>query len=129
MQLLDIASRRSRNIPTKFVSGLTRCIEKYVHPPNEWKQVKEEGNVLFSPEKGGSYDIFEQRPLDARILAYCAQDVALMFQLEAAMKGKMGKKGKGWDERIIVASASRVAESKSSKYEGRAAKRIIAPVF
>ena len=41
-----------------------------------WKKVKEAGNRLFAPEKGGSYNIFETRPLDPRILAYCAQDVA-----------------------------------------------------
>jgi len=129
LQLLDIASRRSRRIPIRIVNGLAKCIEHYVNPRKEWKKVKEEGKALFSPVNGGSYAIFEQRPLDARILAYCAQDVALMFQLEAAMKRKMGKKGGGWDERIIVASANRVAESKNSKYEGRSSSRIIAPVF
>ena len=129
LQLLDIASRRSRRIPIRIVNGLAKCIEHYVKPRKEWKKVKEEGKALFAPVNGGSYAIFEQRPLDARILAYCAQDVALMFQLEAAMKRKMGNKGKGWDERIVVASANRVAESKNSKYEGRAASRIIAPVF
>lgn len=127
LQLVDVANRRSRNIPTKFVSGLTRCIEFYVNPPNAWKEVKEAGNRLFSPEKGGSYTIFEQRPLDPRILAYCAQDVALMFQLEAAMKRTI--EGEDWERRILLGSANRVAESKSSNYNGQGRHRAIAPIF
>jgi exonuclease 3'-5' domain-containing protein 1 len=128
LQLVDVANRRSRNIPTKFVSGLSRCIELYVGPPNEWKKVKEAGNRLFSPENGGSYSVFEQRPLDPRILEYCAQDVALMFQLEAAMKRTI--QGEGWEKRILLASANRVAESKSSNYDGPQGRhRAIAPVF
>lgn len=127
LQLVDIARRRSNNIPTKFVSGLSRCIELYVNPPNAWKEVKAAGNRLFSPEKGGSYTIFEQRPLDPRILAYCAQDVALMFQLEAAMERMVV--GKNWEKRVLIGSANRVAESKSSIYPGQGRHRAIAPVF
>ena len=131
LQLLDVASRCSRQLSTKYVNGLARCIEFYVNPPKSWKEVKEEGLHLFSPLKGGSYTIFEQRPLDARILAYCAQDVALTFQLEAAMKRTIAiKKGKGWDERILLGSANRVAESKSSKFYGPNGRhRAIAPIF
>jgi len=131
VQLLDVASRRSRNITTRFINGLARCIELYLNPPNEWKTVKEAGHALFSPKKGGSFAIFEQRPLDARILAYCAQDVALLFQLEAAIKGRMGISGSGWEERIMHCSASRVAEAKRPYYDGPAngKHRAIAPIF
>lgn len=124
---MDIARKRSRNISAKFVSGLTKCIEQYVGPSSAWKEVKEAGNRLFSPEKGGSYTIFEQRPLDPLILAYCAQDVALMFQLETAMERTIV--GKGWEERILLGSANRVAESKSSSYAGQGRHRAIAPIF
>jgi exonuclease 3'-5' domain-containing protein 1 len=128
LQLADVAGRRSKNIPTKFLNGLTRCIDLYVSPPSAWKEVKEAGNRLFSPEKGGSYTIFEQRPLDHRILEYCAQDVALLFQLEAAMKRTIV--GKGWEERILLGSANRVRESKSSTYDGPTGRhRAIAPIF
>lgn len=124
---MDVANRRSRNIPTKYVSGLAKCIELYVGPPKEWKEVKEAGIRLFLPEKGGSYTIFEQRPLDPRILEYCAQDVALMFQLEAEMKRTL--QGKGWDRKVLLGSASRVAESKSSDYSGKGRHRAIAPIL
>ena len=133
MQLLDVASRRFRNIPTRFVSGLTRCIEVYANPPHTWKQVKEAGIALFSPREGGSYTIFEERPLDPRILAYCAQDVALIFQLEAAMKRTTiveRSLGDSWDKRILFGSANRVAESKSPNYDGRSREnRAIAPTL
>ena len=131
LQLADVASRRSRNISTQYVNGLARCIEHYVSPPNTWKEVKEAGNRLFAPEKGGSYTVFETRPLDPRILAYCAQDVALMFRLEAAMKSTIaGQKGKDWEERILLGSADRVAKSKSPTYDGRRGRHhAIAPSF
>ena len=82
---------------------------------------------MFSPEKGGSYTIFDQRPLDPRMIEYCAQDVALMFQLEAEMRRKI--QGKGWEQRILLGSANRVAESKSSSYSGQGRHRAIAPIF
>ena len=85
---------------------------------------------MFSPEKGGSYDIFEKRPLDPRILAYCAQDIALLFQLETVMKRTMGTVGKNWEDRIIRCSASRAAEAKSSSYDGPTGRhRASAPMF
>ena len=127
MQLADVAYRRSRNISTQYVSGLSRCIEQHVGPPSEWRRIKEAGNRLFSPEKGGSYTIFERRPLDPRMIEYCAQDVALMFQLEAAMKRKI--RGTGWEQRILLGSSNRVAESKSSSYSGQGRHRAIAPIF
>lgn len=128
LQLLDVASRRSRNIPVRFVCGLTKCIELYVSPPSAWKEAKETGNRLFSPEKGGSYAVFEKRPMDPRIREYCAQDVALTFQLEAAMKKTIV--GEGWEERILLGSANRLAESKRSDYDGRRGRHhAIAPIF
>jgi len=131
LQLLEVASRRSRNLPSKIVIGLSQCIESYVGPPNAWKEVKEAGINLFSPAKGGSYTIFETRPLDSRIIAYCAQDVALSFQLEAAIKRTMiGRKNwKRWDERVTFGSANRVAESKSPNYSRGGKKRVFAPKF
>ena len=91
--------------------------------------VKDAGNRLFSPEKGGSYTVFEQRPLDPRILEYCAQDVALTFQLEAKIKSKI--KGSSWEKRVLVASANRVAESKKpwTSYNEQGKHRAIAPNF
>ena len=132
LQLLDVASRRSRNLYSKFLSGLSKCIESYVSPPDAWKEVKEAGINLFLPGKGGSYTIFEKRPLDPRMIAYCAQDVALIFQLEVAIKRTLKvtarKKGKSWDERVTLESANRVAESKSPNYsDGK--HRAIAPIF
>lgn len=77
--------------------------------------------------------LFEERPLDPRILAYCAQDVALIFQLEAAMKRTTiveRSLGDSWDKRILFGSANRVAESKSPNYDGRSREnRAIAPTL
>jgi exonuclease 3'-5' domain-containing protein 1 len=39
------------------------------------KRIKRVGRELFVPELGGSFEVFKQRPLDARVLQYCGLDV------------------------------------------------------
>jgi len=63
LQLLELAVRRSMMRNTKWVNGLGRSIESYVHPPRDWKTIKDAGVALFAPEKGGSYTVFETRPV------------------------------------------------------------------
>jgi exonuclease 3'-5' domain-containing protein 1 len=82
---------------------------------SEWKAVKEAGVKLFAPEKGGSYEVFEKRPLDPRILAYCAQDVALLPDLEMAILRKVG---------YLSTLNARVAQKKLVEEES--AKRVVA---
>jgi len=38
LQLLDVASRRSENPNTKFLFGLSKCIESYVTPPDYFRE-------------------------------------------------------------------------------------------
>lgn len=112
-----------------FVSGLGKTIEGYTHPSSEWKRVKEEGITLFQPKRGGSFEIFETRPLDPRIQAYSAQDVELLFQLETALESKLGAKAAAWKRAVVRISAERVAEAHSSVYSGNGQHRAIAPDF
>ncbi|KAF8156035.1 hypothetical protein B0H34DRAFT_771872 [Crassisporium funariophilum] len=129
LQLLDLAVQRSAGRPMRFVNGLARSIDAYLQPPLEWMRVKEEGVALFAPEKGGSYEIFDKRPMDPRIIAYCAQDVALLFELETGMEQRMGRVGKNWKSRVTTASAGRVGEARSSIYQGKGRHRAIAPMI
>ncbi|KAF8878162.1 ribonuclease H-like domain-containing protein [Gymnopilus junonius] len=129
LQLLEVAVRRSSKLRVKFLSGLGKAIEVYLNPPADWKYIKEKGITLFQPNKGGSYDIFEKRPLDPTILAYCAQDVALLFKLKAALEGELGLQGSMWKEKIVRLSAARVAEAHSHYYAGNGKHRAIAPMF
>ncbi|KAK5627045.1 hypothetical protein RRF57_002760 [Xylaria bambusicola] len=72
LQLMELATRTSRKT---FVSGLKKCVEMdLAMSPTEraiWTKEKEEGTSLFSPEKGGSYEVFNQRPLPEKIRLYC----------------------------------------------------------
>lgn len=44
------------------------------------KDIKERGRNFFSPEMGGSFDSWEQRPLHPLLLQYCAVDVRHFFR-------------------------------------------------
>lgn len=129
LQLLEVAVRRSKGLRVRLVSGLAKTIEVYISPPPEWQRVKDAGARLFRPDLGGSYEVFEQRPLDRRLVQYSAQDVSLLFQLQATLERKIGSVGDRWIERVAVASANRVAESKSAYYSGKGMHRAEAPVF
>jgi len=129
LQLLEVAARRASKLRVKFISGLGKTIEQYLAPPAEWKRIKEEGTALFAPDRGGAYEIFEQRPLDPRILLYCAQDVSLLFDLEAILENRIRGSPERWHDRVVFASSQRVNESHSRFFSGRGPHRAIAPVF
>lgn len=126
LQILEVAVRRSSNIRVRLVSGLGSAIERYVNPPAEWARIKNVGAALCFPDKGGSYDVVEQRPLDPRIIAYAAQDVGLLFQLERTLEGRIGHFGQNWNGRVTSVSAARVREA-HGPYSGRGSHRAVAP--
>ncbi|TVY80733.1 hypothetical protein LSUE1_G005971 [Lachnellula suecica] len=72
LQLMELATRTSRK---KFVNGLSKCIERDLLSTYSEKQgmknTKEAGLKLFAPERGGSYDVFNVRPLPNEIRLYC----------------------------------------------------------
>lgn len=128
LQVLEVAVRRSNALKVKFVIGLAKAIEEHVKPSADWKLVKEAGGSLLFPEFGGSYEAFERRPLDERVARYAAQDVKLLFQLEVAMKGKIGAFDSNWMQRVLQASVMRVNEALGPAYiDGRS--RAVAPMF
>jgi exonuclease 3'-5' domain-containing protein 1 len=126
LQVLEVAVRRSSKIPVRLVCGLGSAIERYVNPPAEWARIKSAGAALCFPDKGGSYDVVEQRPLDARIIAYAAQDVGLLFQLERTLEDRIGYFGQNWKARVASVSAARVREA-LEPYSGHGQHRALAP--
>ena len=68
VQLMKSATRRTTG-SRKFLSGLAKCVEKNVlislHSIDlaSWKAAKEKGERLFKAEHGGSYEVFNQRPI------------------------------------------------------------------
>jgi len=134
LQLLELAARLSNSPFQKkrsdgFVNGLKRSIQGYLpHPSREWAQAKEAGRKLFAPELGGRYEVFEDRPLDPRLMAYCAQDVALLFQLEDVLKRQLGdQKALMWEDKIVAESGERVKLAYSPSWNGQGRHMAVAP--
>lgn len=127
LQLMEVASRRpGRKL---FVNGLSRCVEKHVPltflEALAWKHAKKRGYQLFAPECGGSYAVFNQRPLSDEIKQYCTQDVTLLPQLWSYYDENMTS---DWRDRVRVASEERVTKSQSPEYQPQGTGKRFAPV-
>ena len=115
LQLMEVAVRNSNK---KHVSGLAHCIKQYAKlsklDMKVWKETKDAGKAIFDPENGGTYEVFNIRPMIPGIVEYCAQDVIYMPILWSVFVAKMTPK---WAEKVRVATLERVRESQSDLYE------------
>ena len=72
----------------KHVPGLTTAFAEFGKTQltstemQTLEDIKEEGKQLFAPECGGSYEVFEKRPLDERLVKYCAADVKYLLDMK-----------------------------------------------
>lgn len=75
----------SRNFPKNYVNCFSKCIERDARTAfkekQEWKTTKNEGCRLFGPACGGSYAVFDQRPLSPEMQSYCFQNLIHMPSL------------------------------------------------
>lgn len=82
LQLMELATRSG---PKKYVAGLAKCIERDSPISDlrkaEWKRRKDEVTKSFDPGKGGSYEVFNKRPMTPDIRDYCAADVSQLLGL------------------------------------------------
>jgi exonuclease 3'-5' domain-containing protein 1 len=132
LQLLELVARVSfqNKRSNRFVNGLKRSIQEYLPqgPGREWAQAKEAGRKLFAPELGGRYEVFEDRPLDPRLVAYCSQDMVLLFQLEDALRRRLGGgQVLVWEDKITAESAERVKVAYSPLFNGTGRHMALAP--
>ncbi|KAJ6554437.1 ribonuclease H-like domain-containing protein [Mycena capillaripes] len=134
LQLLEIAVRSSKpGRPPRFVKGLVPSLETYVAPlksaavVREWARVKDAGLRLFAPERGGRYEVFEDRPLAPGLAEYCVQDVALLHELEVVLHRMIGPMGRNWEQRVVAESAVRVAVAHIANYAPRGPEKALAP--
>lgn len=71
VQLMEVAARRSSRA---FLLSLGRAFEQDAQLKDEamkqWKATKEKGLSLFAPERGGSYEIFNTRPLPEDFITF-----------------------------------------------------------
>ena len=111
LQLMELATRPSQK---RFTFGLARCIELdaglTVAQRTAWKAKKELGLNLFDPTRGGSYQVFNERPLREEVKAYCVQDVQFLPLLWARYKAKLTS---AWEARVVEATRERVAVSQA----------------
>jgi exonuclease 3'-5' domain-containing protein 1 len=86
VQLLESATRKT-TASRKFLNGLTKCVETNLlmsfgsSGRASWKLAKIKGERLFKDEHGGSYDVFNQRPIPEDTSAYCVGDVQYLPDL------------------------------------------------
>lgn len=126
LQLMELATRYHSR---KYVSGLTKCIEKdarlTTYETRCWKASKEQGLKLFAPERGGSYDVFNVRPVPDEIKEYCVQDVQFLPKLWVQYHQKISS---SWASKVTTETKNRVTLSQTTTYDGRGKWKALGPV-
>ncbi|KAL4884635.1 ribonuclease H-like domain-containing protein [Aspergillus karnatakaensis] len=125
LQLMELATR---SFPRRYVQGLARCIEcdaKIAYAERaKWKEAKEKGVRLFAPERGGSYEVFNERPLRRDIVEYCVQDVKYLPVLWGVYDRRLTR---GWRGRVEGEVRERIALSQSAGFCGKGRNMALAP--
>ncbi|KAI1179945.1 ribonuclease H-like protein [Nemania sp. FL0916] len=126
LQLMELATRNYRK---SRVAGLRQCIAQDLklkhHVRTAWEKAKEAGTKLFAPERGGTYEVFDQRPLPGAIRAYCLQDVHYLPRLWDLYTAKRAYKH--WKRKVQEATEARVIESQGKDYEPKGKHMMFAP--
>lgn len=116
LQLMELGARKGSK---RLVKGLARCIEQDAplspSEREEWKAAKDKGKSLFAPERGGSYEVFDQRPLSAEVEKYCVQDVVYM---PALWKKYHAELDAIWKDKVAEETKARIALSQSAEFVG-----------
>ena len=126
VQLMENATRPTGS--KRLLNGLKKCIaddapisdvEKQV-----WNQIKERGETLYHPKDGGSYTVFNARPLAPDITAYCVNDVKLLPQLRALYWARLDEE---WKAMVMTETEARVRESQMPAYEPDGNDKVLGP--
>ncbi|KAI3120550.1 hypothetical protein CBS147326_9434 [Penicillium roqueforti] len=125
LQLMELATRSGSK---KYVAGLAKCIERDSRISDlkkaEWKRRKDEVSRRFDPRKGGSYEIFNERPLAPEIRDYCVADVTHLPGLYNIYKRKMSPT---WRTKAQNATNDRIRLSHKPEYDGQASDKVLGP--
>lgn len=129
LQLMELATRKSS---MDLVAGLAKCIEKDSAAPSaikaEWRRTKEGGGRLYDPEKGGRWEVFNERPMKPEIVQYCARDVALLPGLWNVYNAKLSRPGDAfWRCQVRQATKERISLSQSQGYDGQSKSNVCGP--
>lgn len=125
IQLMELVTR---TFGRQYLNGLQRCIENdAIMTPTEkksWNLAKEKGLRLFAPERGGRYEVFNERPLAEEISQYCVQDVQFLPRLWSCYRGRMSRE---WIIKVQKESEARVLLSQRQDYNGHGRHKAMAP--
>lgn len=128
VQLMDSATRKT-TASRRYLNGLAKSLESNQVVPSSrigqvsWKQAKEKGERLFKAEYGGSYDIFNQRPILKDIIAYCFGDVQYLPELREVFWARQSSL---WRELVKKESQMRVTMSQRPDYQPHGGQRMMA---
>ncbi|KAL1593138.1 hypothetical protein SLS60_010745 [Paraconiothyrium brasiliense] len=126
IQLMELATRTGSK---RCINGLARCMERgeasmsYTEKAR-WAENKEAGRKLFAPERGGSYEVFNVRPMPENIKQYCMQDVKYLPRLWQRYDAKLTPLWRGKVER---ATLDRINLSQSATYNGQGRHMALGP--
>jgi exonuclease 3'-5' domain-containing protein 1 len=131
VQLMESAARKTTT-QRRLLNGLARCVES-----NQtvlavggrgsvagWKQAKQTGERLFKPEMGGSYAVFNTRPILKDIVAYAVGDVQFLPDLHNTF---WMNRSVMWRDLVLDESKKRVALSQRADYQPHGRDRALAP--
>jgi exonuclease 3'-5' domain-containing protein 1 len=127
VQLMESATRKTTG-SRRFVHGLAKTIEQNVllgsSDRASWKSAKEKGERLFKAEHGGSYEVFNQRPLPPDILTYCVGDVQYLPELRDTLWKAQNLQ---WRDLVLQESKKCVVLSQQPDYQPHGLNRTLAP--
>ena len=97
--------------------GLAQCIEQDAGLSPEvqasFDTIKAKGKRSFAPERGGSYEVFNERPMPQEIIDYCSHDVMYLAVLWETYFARLWSKSK---LRVKEETMVRVIESQTQVY-------------
>lgn len=127
LQLVEYASRPRAG---RLVKGLAKCISEDCHwglaERRKWTLIKEAGQKLFAPEKGGTYAVFHERPLPDALQDYCVQDVMVLPKLLSAYAAKLQSH---MAVQVLDESRKRISHSQEVHFNGKGSHMALAPSF
>lgn len=127
VQLLEFGTRPR---PGRYLKGLAKSItedsELNHRQIREWQASKELGHGMFDPKKGGSYEVFNHRPLDKAIEEYCARDVLFLPVLLQVYASRLRGRGQ-LAQAIQLETEQRVALSQRADFNGRGQHMAVGP--
>ena len=112
----------------KRLAGLGQCIKQDAQLSSDvlkdWQMVKAKGRKLFSTENGGSYEVFNVRPLAQDVITYCAQDVVHLPILWSTYSGRLSK---SWLKQVEAETAKRIMWSHAESYDPSGDEKVWSP--